>query len=304
MIKFAQYFNYHFLLILSIVCLSACDYFAKNQLDLPQQEDNIIKNNAYHFEMTQKDQDTYNHYLAKLSKEEKTERENYYCGKLGDKTIKFSKDFLFAPLGYSDISFLEQDGWKAKMRWCNDPIVSYSVVVTWPNLKPARNISGFSQLDWGVYDQYLLKKNKTKNYSDTVIYIFGQLNQFSSNDIKNNPTTLRPYLENLFKKYKANKTNKIIIRQDLNLSQLKIPWSDNKMISVYWHKYHNNQADLVIECMSESKATFSWCRAYFFPKDVTNIIASFIVTEDKLIHWSEMVKQSSVLFDSFVLKVK
>ncbi|MCV2509030.1 MAG: hypothetical protein N4Q32_01155 [Neisseriaceae bacterium] len=119
------------LLISSLCLISACDYFDKDKSPLFK-GNTTIKNDAYHFEMTEEDKAIYHNYLSNLNSEDRKERENFYCGTLANKIVKFPKEFMFTPMGYPDISFLEQDGWKAKMRWCDDPIISYSVVVDWP----------------------------------------------------------------------------------------------------------------------------------------------------------------------------
>ncbi|MBN3859049.1 hypothetical protein GKC56_00555 [Neisseriaceae bacterium PsAf] len=291
------------LLISSLCLISACDYFDKDKSPLFK-GNTTIKNDAYHFEMTEEDKAIYHNYLSNLNSEDRKERENFYCGTLANKIVKFPKEFMFTPMGYPDISFLEQDGWKAKMRWCDDPIISYSVVVDWPGLEPARSKYGFDKLDWGTYDQYLVisQNEKDKDYSNAVIYVFGQLDQFGDEIIRNNPKNLRPYLENLFKKYKVTSDNKAIVRKDLNLEQLDIPVSKDKIFAVYWHRTRKNQADLVIECKPVPDKLFSWCTSYFFPKNIPNVISSFVVTEDNLANWPELIKKSEELFNSFLVK--
>ncbi|MCV2503702.1 MAG: hypothetical protein N4Q30_06450, partial [Neisseriaceae bacterium] len=76
----------------------------------------------------------------------------------------------------------------------------------------------------------------------------------------------------------------------------------DKIFAVYWHRTRKNQADLVIECKPVPDKLFSWCTSYFFPKNIPNVISSFVVTEDNLANWPELIKKSEELFNSFLVK--
>lgn len=292
------------LLCLLICAITACDSEDYVKVNLPNKEEVNKLKDTYHFQLTQAQKEKYQQYLSNLSPEEREERNRYYCGLLGDKYVRLPKEYALTPFIYNDISFRKNNGWQAKMRWCDERIAAYSIIVNWPDRTPGRDQYGFNHLAWGTYDEYLIEDKKAgdRDYSNAAIYLFGDLNQFDDANIKNHPGNLRTYLESLFRKYKLGPNTRSILKQELSLEEVEAPFDGNQVATIYWHRTTNNknQADLAIECLPVPGRIYSWCTAYFFPKNIPNIIASFVVIEDNLSHWPELIKQAESLFRQFI----
>ncbi|MFH4354689.1 MAG: hypothetical protein WDW21_03995 [Neisseriaceae bacterium] len=296
------------LILVLVTCTSSCNFFPGGEGHSRTHRAKGIPKPAYHFDLTTEQQQIIDQQLSQLSSSEREERARYYCGKLGDKSIRLPKKYAFTPLNYEDISFRHENGWKAKLRWCEDPIISFSIAVDWPSLEPARSEYGFDHLEWGTYDRYLVEgniENANKDYSGLVIYAYGTLTDFSEASIRQHPNNLKPYLISLFKLYKLTPDKKPFLRKDLNLEQLEVPVTKGEVITLYWHQANDpgKTVDLAVECRPVPNKIYSFCTGYFFPnKPSNNLIASFVVTEENLVNWPELVKKADLLLNSFFLK--